>query len=260
MTYNKLRGIAAGVLMAAAATVALTSCSGTALGELGENQQILTTCPPDTKLASLVFVDGTTSGLTDASVQEDLAVIELVARRTAVCGGRLTVAAFSASSGSTVPIFDQAITLPGATDNARLRRVPDAVTEIMEHITASHGDAIAAVPGGGTDVVGLYRLAGEHQKQLGDGYQLNLIIRTDGLNNLGVNTERALSEDEAIALADQVVVPTLPGASIHVSGLGRVAGTPLPSTVIDGLVTFYDRLCENTSAASCTIVTDYAGR
>jgi hypothetical protein len=258
MTYNTLpRGFAAGLLVAGVTATILAGCTGTAPGELGENQQILTTCPTDAKLGSLAYVDATGSGRSETTDREYLAVIESVARRTAVCGGRLTVAAFSASSGSTVPIFDQEISLHGATDNARLRGVPEKVTEIMDEIGAQYNDAMNAAPAGGTDVTGLYRLAGEHQRQLGSHYQLNFVILTDGLSNLGISTEQVLSSEEAVSLADEVTVPELAGASVSVTGLGRVAGNPLPSRVIDGLVSFYDALCAKTGASKCLSVTDW---
>lgn len=257
MTSNTLpRTIGAGFIVIAAA-LGLTGCEVTAPGQLGQDQQILATCPADhQKVAELAEVDATSSGRTEATDQEYLKVIEQLARRAAICRGRLTVAAFSASSGSTVLIYDAEIEVAGATDIARLRRVPEKVAEVMETITANYGPAMSSVPKGGTDITGLYRLLGEHAAQQ-PGYRLEATILTDGLNNLGVNTERALSHDEAVALADQVAVPQLPDASITVAGLGRVADGALPSPVIEGLVAFYTRVCENTGASQCLAVTDW---
>ena len=153
-------------------------------------------------------------------------------------------------------VFDGEIEVAGATDIARLRRVPEKVEEVMGTIVENYGPAMEAAPPGGTDITGLYRLLGEHAAQL-PGYRLEATILTDGLNNLGVNTERALSHDEAVALADHVTVPQLPDASITVAGLGRVADGALPSPVIEGLVAFYTRICENTGAQSCLAVTDW---
>jgi hypothetical protein len=61
-----------------------------------------------------------------------------------------------------------------------------------------------------------------------------------------------------MALAQQTPVPDLSGASVTVAGLGRVAGRPPASAVVEGLVAFYGALCVRTKAATCTSVTDYA--
>jgi hypothetical protein len=183
-------------------------------------------------------------------------------RRTAICGGHLVVRAFSASSGATVTIYDGELTLSGATDNARLRRVDALVEKVMAEITAKYGDAIAALPDGGSDITSVYRLAGEYTAQLGDGYQLHLYVLTDGLNNIGTDlTSQVLTPAQATDLASTVSVPALPGSSITVAGLGRINGDPAPSALVEGLVAFYDALCVKTGAKTCVSVTDYtAGR
>ncbi|HTL42080.1 MAG TPA: hypothetical protein VL294_11465 [Pseudolysinimonas sp.] len=249
------RTLGAGLFVVAAA-LGLTGCEVTAPGELGQDQQILATCPADQRVAEFVTLDGSGSNQVDALNQDYLEIVEQLLRRTAICGGRLTVTVFSASSGSTVLVYDGEVEVAGATDIARLRRVPEKVEEVMAIITENYGPAMEAAPEGGTDITGLYRLLGEHAAQLPE-YRLEATIVTDGLNNLGVNTERALSHDDAVALADQITVPALPEASITVAGLGRVAEGTLPSNVIEGLVAFYTRLCENTGASQCLAVTDW---
>jgi hypothetical protein len=235
----------------------LAGCSGTATGELGENQKLLATCPPTMPVDSLVFVDGSSSDDSKDITSERMQTIQTVARRTAVCGlGHLTVRAFSAGSAATALIYDADLDLPGATDNARLRRVPAAVTQIMRDITARYKSAIAALPDGGSDIAGLYRLIGEQNAQL-PGMRLEVTILTDGLNNVGVDLDRPLTKTEARALADTVPVPKLPaGDQITVIGVGRVVGTPLSSSYIAELVAFYDRLCHNTGVGHCLTVTD----
>ena len=82
---------------------------------------------------------------------------------------------------------------------------------------------------------------------------------TDGFPTIGVDLgAQALSPQDAAALADRVMMPTLSGASVVVAGLGRVAeGTP-PSSVAEALVAYYAALCRKTTAAKCVSVTDYA--
>lgn len=234
----------------------LAGCTSTATGELGENQKLLAACPPGMPLDSFVLVDGSGSSDSPAITGERLSTIEAIARKTAVCGGHLTVRAFSSGSAATTLIYDSELSLPGATDNARLRRVPAAVDQAMGDVKSEYREAIASLPGGGSDISGVYRLLGEEAAQR-NGMRLEATILTDGLNNIGVSLDHTPTTDEAIALADSVSVPKLPaGAEITVVGLGRVAGDPLPSTFVEGLVSFYDRLCANTGAGHCLSVTD----
>lgn len=234
----------------------LAGCSSGAAGELGENQKILATCSPTMPLDTFDLVDGSGSDTSTTITDERLASIESTVRRTAICGGHLTVRAFSAGSGATTSIYDGDLNLPGATDNARLRRVPAAVKQVMRDIRSAYEPAIAALPGGGSDIAGMYRLIGEHAAQQ-SGMRLEATLYTDGLNNIGLSLDHTLTKEEATTLADTVTVPHLPaGAQISVIGLGRVAGDPLPSSFIAGLATFYDRLCTNTGAGHCLAVTD----
>lgn len=228
----------------------------------GADKAILAACAPDKQAAADVEIDGSGSSSGDAIATERLAITADVVRRTAICGGHLLVRAFSASSGATVTMYDGDLSLPGATDNARLRRVDALVEKVMAEITAKYGDAIAALPGGGSDITSVYRLAGEYGAQLGDGYQLHLYVLTDGLNNIGTDlTSQVLTPEQATELASTVSVPALPGSSITVAGLGRMNGDPAPSALVEGLVAFYNALCIKTGAKRCVSVTDYtAGR
>ena len=251
----------AGLLIVATATMSLTGCSGSLLSS--KDQQILASCDSELKIAADVEIDGSGSSSGDAIATERLAITADVVRRTAICGGHLLVRAFSASSGATVTIYDGDLTLSGATDNARLRRVDALVEKVMAAITAKYSDAIAALPGGGSDITSVYRLAGEYTAQLGsDGYQLHLYVLTDGLNNIGTDlTSQVLTSEQATELAAPVNVPTLSGSSITVAGLGRIDGNPAPSALVEGLVAFYNALCSKTGARTCVSVTDYtAGR
>lgn len=262
MTYNNLtRTLAAGTVILGAA-FSLTACGHDGpRGEQSELQRLQSSCPSDKHLNTYVAWDGTTSNSSPETDAERLRIVGDLARRTAVCGGHFTVSVFSASSGSTVTIYDGELDISGATDIARLRRVPEALDAVQAEVKASYGPAIAGLPTGGTDINGIYRLAGEQQAQLGDEYQTVFTILTDGMNNLGgvVLDGGALSPEQASALADHVPVPQLSGAEVTVAGLGRVTGGTAPSELVAGLVAYYDRLCARTGAASCLSVTDWRG-
>ena len=258
-TFTVLRTSAA--VCALSAALVLTACSSLNTSTTPD-QAILAACPADKQVAADVEIDGSGSSSGDAIATERLAITADVVRRTAICGGHLLVRAFSASSGATVTIYDGDLSLPGATDNARLRRVDALVEKVTAEITATYGDAIAALPDGGSDITSVYRLAGEYAAQLGDGYQLQLYVLTDGLNNIGTDlTSQVLTPEQATDLASTVNVPALPGSTITVAGLGRINGDTAPSALVEGLVAFYNALCVKTGAKTCVSVTDYtAGR
>lgn len=235
---------------------ALAGCTPPDPSSRSADAQILGSCPPNQKIATFIQVDASGSSRSEQADRTYLHVIEQLARRTAICGGRLTVTAFSESSGSTETIVDQDIQLSGHTENARLRRVTEAVERAMEEVERRYAEAMNQAQGSGTDVVGMYRLASEHQAQFPE-HRLELTILTDGATNQGVNISAAQSAEEAHTLAESVTVPHLPGASITVAGLGRVAGNPLPSETVAAIRAFYDRLCERTEADACLNVTDW---
>ncbi len=258
-TFTVLRTGAA--VCALGVTLALTGCSSLTTST-SPDQAILAACTTDKQIAADVEIDGSGSSSGDTIATERLAITADVVRRTAICGGHFVVRAFSASSGATVTIYDGDLSLPGATDNARLRRVHALVAKIMTQVTAKYSKAIAALPDGGSDITSVYRLAGEYAAQLGSGYKLHLYVLTDGLNNIGTDlTSQVLTPKQATDLASTVSVPALPDASITVAGLGHIAGEPAPSALVEDLVAFYNALCIKTGAKTCVSVTDYtAGR
>ncbi|MET4781615.1 hypothetical protein [Glaciihabitans sp. UYNi722] len=254
--YSKLiRSAVFGVLL----VFILAGCStASSPGAQSGDHAILAACTPNKQIAADDEIDGSGSSSDEAISTERLSITADVVRRTAICGGHLLVRAFSTSSGATVTIYDGDLTLPGATDNARLRRVDPLVEKVMADITAKYGAAIAALPNGGSDITSVYRLAGEYAAQLGDGYTLHLYLLTDGLNNIGTDLQsQVLTPAQATDLAGTVSVPALPGAIITVAGLGRVDGDPAPSPLVEGLVAFYNALCLKTTAKTCVSVTDY---
>ena len=258
--YHRIRRSVCLFVALGTAVTLITACTGTASrqGALAADQQILASCDPAAPPASLVEIDGTGSSASEAVVAERMAAIEQVVRRTAICSGHLRVLVFSASSAATTVLFDGALRMGGATDNARLKRIPEAVAGITEKVRAGYGPAVAALPKGGSDITAQLRLAAEWIGQLGGSYRLNLVVLTDGFQNIGVDlAARPLGTQEATALADQAVVPKLTGASVVVAGLGRIAEGAPSSVMVEGLVAYYERLCQRADATTCSAVTDY---
>jgi hypothetical protein len=232
------------------------------LGALGDNKAIQASCPADTKLATKVDIDLSASSRTGSLSTERHDAIADMARLTAICGGRLKVTGFSATSASTFTLYDDDLRLAGATDNARLRQVPEVVDHVLSAVNDAYPTAVQSLEPSGSDIVAQYRLADEYVRQLGPGYQLRLVLLTDGLQNAGFTLDQSITSAQAEELANNVVVPQLPGASIVVAGIGKDQSQPPPSTVVEAVVAFYDALCRRTGAATCLSVTDYttAGR
>lgn len=256
MTFSvSRRGLAAGITLALTAGV-LTSCAGTAPGALGHAQQVLETCP-DRPIATFIQLEESGSALDPAITAERLASVETLIERTLVCTGHLTVTVFSAGSGASSTLYDGDVTIQTPTVNARLKKVPAATSEISHQIASAFAPAVEKLPDGGSDVLASYRLMGEQAAQFSE-YRSENYLYTDGLVNVGnVQITGALTKDEAAVLAEQVSVPTLPdNAAITVVGLGRVAGDPVPSPVIEGMVFLYNAICQRTGAAECLSVTD----
>lgn len=247
------RGVAVGISLALTAGM-VAGCTATPPGDLGRWQSLLASCPDGKPINSYQAVDGSGTARTDTVTREYVAYIKSQAERVAVCGGHLTVVAFGTNS-VTVPIYDGDLAVEGATDLARLRRVPALVDDVMTEVTNNYQSAVELLPEGGTDVTGLLRLF-EEAKTLRPDMYLEATTQTDGLTNQGVVIDRVLSPDEAAALADTVAVPDLQGASVAVVGIGRVAGDPLSSDFIAGMKVFYTRLLERTGAEKTLVVTD----
>ncbi|MEU0794871.1 hypothetical protein ABZ342_32835 [Amycolatopsis sp. NPDC005961] len=258
-----VRASAAAALFGAA--LVLTSCSTASRpnNDLAADQQILATCDAAAPPAADIQIDGSGSSSSDAITEERFKAIESVVRTTAICSGRLRVSVFSSSSAATNIIIDKPLHLDGATDNARLKRLPTLVTDTMTAIRSGYSATASSLPNGGSDISAEYRLANEWIGQVGAPYRLHLYLLTDGFQNVGFRLDdKVISKQEAADLASGVAVPQLPGASVLVAGLGRISGAPPSSEMVDGLIAFYDALCKKASAAQCVSVTDYtvAGR
>lgn len=248
--------------------VSVSACgvgaSSGARGELAQDQRLRASCDPDAPPAADIQLDGTGSSASAQITQQRMAAVRDLVRTTAVCEGRLRVSVFSSSSAATTSLYDGALQLAGATTNARLKRVPRLVDQVMTTVRTRYTPAAASLDGGGSDITAQYRLAAEWLGQLGGKHHLRLVLLTDGFQNVGSArlSAKTLAQAGPQALASRVAVPRLSGAEIIVAGLGRVAGKPPSSATTEGLVAFYDALCHKAGAARCVSVTDYstAGR
>ncbi|WP_067803923.1 hypothetical protein [Actinomadura formosensis] len=249
--------ISIGATIAAAATLAACGTASSPHGQLAQDKAVLAGCDHGKPPASLVELDVSGSSLSEAIVKERMAAVEAIARRTAICSGYLRVSLFAVSSADTTVLFDGPLHLDGATENARLKKAPRVVGQTMDTIGRAYGPAAKSMPHSASDIIAQYRLGSEWIGQLGGRFQLHLYLLTDGFQTVGVKINRALGKQKAAELAGKTNVPKLPGAVVTVAGLGRTAGSPPRSDVVEGLAQYYDTLCRKTGAAQCVSVTDY---
>jgi hypothetical protein len=248
----------AGLLAIAALVAGCNLSSSSPTTALTENQQTLTTCDRAHPPATWVAIDGATFSASSAIFNERMTALESIARQTAVCSGYLKVIAFGGSSVQTATLYDGFLRQAGATDNARLLRVPAAVANVMATVRKAYGPAVAHWDHCVSDVTSQYRLASEWFGQLGGSYGLHVYLLTDGIQNARVVTgTEVLDPAQAAALAQQVPVPNLAGAEIVVAGLGITVRPLEQSDVVESLVSYYTDVCRRTSARKCVAVSSY---
>ncbi|MDV7102073.1 hypothetical protein R4227_18605 [Gordonia amicalis] len=180
--------------------------------------------------------------------------------RTAVCGGHFRLTIFSGSQvGQTV--FDGDLRADGATEIARLRKVPKIVDETMNAVNKALPAARDKLPGDGTDTTAQYQVAAEYfaQAKPTTGTALmEFTMLTDGISTVPTElSDRNLATGDAMRLARTVTPAQLPGINVRIIGVGRTSGDEqLPSAYVDALKAFQAEVCRASRAASCLIVTD----
>ena len=248
MTARTILAIAA----AAFASPGLAACgTAGAVTQLGELKGVAGTCPGHAHVAAYVAWDAQRALRGRRVAAARLESLERTAEKVAACGGALRVVAFGPTAASTARLYDGELRPRGATENARLLRVPHLVTQVRERVEQALPGVLAELSGRGADPLSQFTAAEQFRRQLGQGYALHVVIETSGF----VGGFHAAAPD----LAANEAVPDLQGADVVVAGIGKVGrATPTPSPVVEALRRFYRRICERTRAASCLVITDLA--
>lgn len=257
-TNLRARVIVPGILTFLLPVYVLLGCSAPLAGVLAEGKALQAACPSGQMIASDVRVDASSTFVAGEVSGDFEALLRDEAARTAVCGGHLRVSAFAGSSAGTVTLFDEELGLPGATENARFRRIPGVQDHVVDEVSKNYGqfDGMA----GGSDIVGQFRLADEYVRQLGEQYVLNLVAYTDGLQNAGVDVGAARDAAEAEQMAQELAVPDLYGANVTIVGLGNRNGVKPSSRQTEVLVAYYEALCVRMNADRCLAATEYVAK
>lgn len=236
------------IAMAAVALLALTGCT------ISPTSVSSAKCP-DTPLQSTAFIDVTSSSISGTGDYET--AISRIAHRTSTCSGDLWVATFGESSGQTVTLLEQSFQVEAPTENAERRKREKLAEDATSTVRDKLSEAASRTPASATDVPGLLRLIEEAKAQHPEAAH-EVFILTDGFTNVDVDPAAVGSVKAAVALADQVAVPDLSGVKLTFAGIGRTT-TSVPSSVIEQVTAFWQRVCERTGAATCTIATQWQG-
>jgi hypothetical protein len=236
---------------AAMASATLAACGNTgAVGRLGELKRVAHTCPAHDQLAAYVAWDVRRTLRGPRITAARLDSLEKTAERVAACSGRMRVVAFGPTAASTARLYDGELRPRGATENARLLRVPHLVDQAMKDVRKELPDVLAEVSGQSADPLSQFVAAEQFRRQLGSGYSLHVVIETSG---------NPVADDPASKLAANVAVPDLTGTDVIVAGLGKEGRrAPTPTPVVEALRGFYNQVCERTRADSCLVITDLA--
>src|ERR1051326_285392 len=221
-----------------------------AVTQLGELKGVAKTCPRS-HLAAYVAWDARRALRGRRIATARLESLEKTAERVAACGGALGVVAFGPTAASTARLYDGELRPRGATENARLLRVPHLVAQVREQVEQALPGALAELSGRGADPLSQFTAADQFRRQLGPGYALHVVIETSGF----VRGFDAAAAD----LTTNAAVPDLSGADVVVAGIGKAGrGAPTSSPVVQALRRFYSRMCESAHAHSCLVITDLA--
>lgn len=256
-------------LTAAIGTAAVLSTSCGLVGPTASDQSDADASIADCSLGPIhanVRVDLSGTRVSEPLSKADDVAVQALVRRTLICSGSLEVSTFSSSVASTVALYSGSLHLDGATETARLRRVPDATDAVMSEIRQRLDEASNQVSTttGGTDVLGQLGLIEEFGRQLQNGSnddaELVGLIVTDGEDTEQLQlADPALSTSTAVQIADAATVPNLDGVDLSMISIGKSSNGVVASTPhVDALKSAWSRICERSGAGQCTVVTDAA--
>jgi hypothetical protein len=225
---------------------------------------LMANCPKaPSKPAAFIADDISASSGTSTKITEmRLSVIKSVLTQAAVCSGSARVVAFTGSTATSVPLFDDTLVPEGQAVNAKLIHVPTLVDQAMAAIAAARVSAIKTLQQNGSAITAAYELASEYGETLPAGMDLRHIeILSDG-EATGVPGLLKATPAKAAAIARDLPQPAaLPETtSARISGLGQTAKKPAPTAVTAALKNFYTTYCKRTGAARCRADVTYQTR
>ena len=227
-------------------------------------------CPKTTSgetktLDVTAFLDLTASGRDTALLGERLDVLQVELERAADCNARATVIGFTNSTAAHTVLLDRTFHLPGATEIARDRQIPEAIETAMTEIRANINTSLDRLPANGSDMDAMFVLAAEHASTITDpDTSIEVYAFTDGITTVGpLNLDSPdLTIERAIDLADSI-----PASDLHtvdtmvIRGIGKVAGTTQPPTdYVNAVKAHITELCHRSRAHTCTITTETLAR
>lgn len=251
--------------------VALTGCADLPLaGELGQVQALAATCP-DKPVLTEVRKDA--SGSQDSAEIDAAALsvvrseVDLVVACAAHWGrGHFVLVLFATNASQTATVVDESVTVEGATEIARLRRVVrnQVAEQLYSRIDQAYPATLAGLVRSGSDVVSQFAVAGEAASQLeqstGAAWALNLVVITDGFATNPAALSKVATVEAGRALGERLrndqPLTGLGAWRVSVLGVGRTAAIKQPPTArIDAVKAFWTAFLAG-SAEQVQVATD----
>lgn len=238
--------------IAVATTIVLASCaSGGGSGSFDYD------CPAD-GLVEVSLVDISASGRNEVILGERLDAVQVAGEKAADCDGELVAIAWSGSSSSSKILFSGTIPIAGATEIGRDRKIPAAISKVMDEIRSNLSVALKDIAPDKSDLAGAFYLLGDvASARAGQGKVLEVNVFTDAIST-GGNTrinDPGLTKDRIQAIVAAQSLPTLEGMNVSIRGVGRVAGVaPPPQDYIQLVQEYASGMCAKTGA-NCSIFT-----
>jgi hypothetical protein len=215
--------------------LSMTGCAVSATGDVGRLQSLASTCPDRPVLVD-VRRDASGSQRDPELGAQALAVIGTQVEQAVACAahvgvGRVLVVVFASNAAQTATVVSRDLSVPGATEMARLRRAvkDNLVVSVLAEVDTAYRPAVDGLVVKGSDVLSQFAVAGEGlaavEQQTGREWALDLTVITDGFASRPVELkDKALTMEAAVALAEQTPRVELEAWRVRLVGVGRVAG------------------------------------
>ncbi len=251
-----------GATLAVVTSIALVAagCMGSASGGtaavLQRLEPLVENC--DGPLNGYGGIDFSSTGRGDSTLSDErLAALRDVTDQVVACGGYMKVVAFSASSAETFTLGEEDLPTSSGTDTARLLQGDENASSLFDEVEDNLTLAASQLTPNGSDILAQLELARQYQDQRSEG-TLRVELATDGIATtkpVKMNTP-AFTEAVARSEAEQVEVPDLTGATVHITGIGKTTGDrQLHTSRVNAITDFYSIACNRTNAV-CKVTTD----
>lgn len=215
---------------------------------------------PEKNLVLLSLIDLSASGRSPDILTERLNAIQVDAERVTDCDATLHLIGWTASSASSVEIFQSKLATVGATEIGRDRKITRAVKSTMAQVRQGLAESLQRSDPSNSDLFGAIEIIAEVARSLSVNETLEATVYSDAITNVSnfsVNKPE-FTESEASQLAKRALKVDLSGIKIKIVGVGRTSQDvpQAPAGYVSMLIQYATFMCENTKAV-CRISSLY---